>query len=289
MGAFRIQEKRAADAALFPRTQQLVPGITAHQAVSGNAPGCLETLDRRGGVGPIDTVRPAGIIAQSGQRCLYTAHGIAAAGGGQQWQRQRRAGDHRRRHRRLCSLRARQGLKGEIVPGTAGGVHIAVALDGGNAVLLLQVCHQFLPSTQLGVRHGLAVKAALEADAQAVVVIVPGVGAHGVLRTAAVDRAVLADEKVITDPRPPVGQVPLVDLLRRTCHRRGVVQDDAAGGRPTGQLARPLIGNFIDLHFCLPPLPLFQRWPSDASTACVKSPAPGRPAPPRFPGWRSIR
>ena len=45
------------------------------------------------------------------------------------------------RHRRLCSLRARQGIKGEIVPGTAGGVHIAVALDGGNAVLLLQVCH----------------------------------------------------------------------------------------------------------------------------------------------------
>lgn len=115
------------------------------------------------------------------------------------------------------------------------------------------------------------------------------VGAHGVLRTAAVDRAFLADEKVITDPRPPVGQVPLVDLLRRTCHRRGVVQDNAAGGRPSGQLTRPLIGNFIDLHFCLPPLPLFQRWPSDASTACVKSPAPGRPAPPRFPGWRSIR
>ena len=80
MGAFRIQEKRAADAALFPRTvllhtQQLVPGIAAHQAVGGNTPGHLEALDRRGGVGPVDTIRPAGTQRTVSPRLAVVSNG----------------------------------------------------------------------------------------------------------------------------------------------------------------------------------------------------------------------
>ena len=248
----------------------------------------LKPLHRCGGVGAEYTVRAAGTIAQPRQRRLRQPHRPAAAPLRQQRQRHRRPAGSCRRCCRSRRLRSRQLLKGEMPAGTPGGVHVAVALHRGDTVLLLEVRHQLHARLLLRRRHLLPVEAALEAYADAVIVVVPRVSAHRVLRSAPVHAAVLPHKEVVPDAAPSVGQMPLVHLLGRTRRRRRVVQDDAPGGAATRQRPRPFIRCLDDLHRSLPPLS-FPPCPSAVPAASAKSPARARPAPPRSPEWRSAR
>ena len=229
-------------------------------------------------------------MAQPVEQRLHRPHRIAAAVFSQQRQRHRRVvGRPRRLHgRRRRAAAVGDGLKGEAPAGAAGGVYLLVPLHGGDVVLLLQIGHQLRARLPLHLGHLLPVEAALKADADAVVVVVPRVCAHGVLRSAPIDAPVLPDEKVVSDARPAVGQMPLVYLLGRTRHRRRVVQDDAPRGTAPRQRHSPVIRLLKNLHAAHPPLsspPHFSAVPA----AWTETPAQARPWPPRSPEWRSAR